>query len=139
MENIIGERIKRRRKELHLTQVQIKELCGVYNGNLSDIEKGNKLPSAGTLVALSKALQVSIDWILTGEEYHNRNITFEKLPPADAELLELFRQLDPDDRGELMDFARLKIARRARGGAGSSSSGDPDLLKDATGGGVVSA
>ena len=67
--NMIGHRIKERRKELKLTQVQIKELCGISNGNLSDFENGNKTPSANSLVALSKALQVSTDWILTGENH----------------------------------------------------------------------
>lgn len=34
----IGERIKRRRLELNLTQTQIKDAVGTSSGNLSEIE-----------------------------------------------------------------------------------------------------
>lgn len=40
----IGKRIKKRRKELHLTQTEIKEKTGISSGNMSDIERGNRLP-----------------------------------------------------------------------------------------------
>ena len=42
----IGKRIRERRKELHLTQLDIKEKTGISSGNMSDIERGNRLPAA---------------------------------------------------------------------------------------------
>lgn len=45
----IGKRIKKRRKELHLTQTEIKEKTGISSGNMSDIERGNRIPAATTL------------------------------------------------------------------------------------------
>lgn len=41
----IGKRIRERRKELHLTQLDIKEKTGISSGNMSDIERGNRLPA----------------------------------------------------------------------------------------------
>ena len=38
----IGTRIKERRKELKLTQLEIKERAGISSGNMSDIERGNR-------------------------------------------------------------------------------------------------
>jgi len=36
----IGERIRNRRKELHLTQTDIRAACGISSGALSEIENG---------------------------------------------------------------------------------------------------
>ena len=63
----IGTRIKTRRKELGLTQLDIKAAAGISSGNLSDIENGNRLPAATTLIQLSAVLSCSADWILTGK------------------------------------------------------------------------
>ena len=63
---IIGLRIKNRRKELHLTQTDIKAAVGISSGNMSEIENGNRLPAAVTLIQLADILKCSIDWILTG-------------------------------------------------------------------------
>ena len=49
----VGNRIKKRRKALHLTQMEIKEKTGISSGNMSEIEQGNRLPAAATLVLLS--------------------------------------------------------------------------------------
>lgn len=62
-----GARIKQRRKELRLTQVQIKEATGISSGNMSEIENGCKLPSTPALLELSSTLDCSIDLILKGE------------------------------------------------------------------------
>lgn len=122
MDNVIGCRIKERRKELKLTQVQIKEICGISNGNLSDFENGNKTPSANALIALSKALHVSIDWILTGENHHG-DITNEILSEHENDLLRLFKCLDPDDQEEIIELMELKIKRKD-GRRKSSNLGD---------------
>ena len=37
MNNMIGQRIKERRKELNITQAQIKNSTGISTGNLSEI------------------------------------------------------------------------------------------------------
>ena len=54
MENMIGQRIKERRKELKITQTQIQQETSISSGNLSCIENGKYLPSAVALLELSK-------------------------------------------------------------------------------------
>lgn len=139
MDAMIGKRIRQKRKELHLTQVQIRELCGISNGNLSDLENGNRLPSAGALVALSRALGVSTDWILTGEDHHDNIASRIYLNPEEDALIRSFRQLDHDDQDEVLEIVQIKLRKKTRGGAGSSNSGDADSLKNGDGAGVVSA
>lgn len=126
MDNVIGCRIKERRKELKLTQVQIKEICGISNGNLSDFENGNKTPSANALIALSKALHVSIDWILTGEN-HYEDITNEIFSSHENDLLQLFRCLDPDDQEEIIEMMELKIKRKDSRRKSSNSGDKTDI------------
>lgn len=113
MDNMISHRIKARRKELKLTQVQIKELCGISNGNLSDFENGKKIPSANALIALSKALQVSTDWILKGED-HCCDIPNVILSSSEQECLKLFNELELEDQEEIIEMMNLKIKRKVR-------------------------
>lgn len=110
----IGIRIKQRRNELGLKQLQIKELTGISSGNLSDIENGKKLPSTPALLALSETLDCSIDWMLKGESPENENIILSS--ERENELLNGFRQLDQDDQDELMGLLALKLRKVKRDG-----------------------
>ncbi len=67
----IGERIKERRLELHLTREQFSELINVTPKFLSDIETGEKGFSIETLERLVKNLGLSADYILFGEKENN--------------------------------------------------------------------
>lgn len=130
MSDTIGSRIKNRRKELRLTQVQMRELTGISNGNLSDIENGNRLPSAGALISLSEALRVSADWILTGK-YPDADIQAVQIPsfsPTEESFLNCFRQLDPEDQDEILELMNMKIRRKNRRAKSSRSQGDSDIV-----------
>lgn len=74
MDTSIGERIRQLRKSKHITQTQIYEQTGISSGNLSGIESGKSLPSASAVIELSKILQCSTDYILTGSEHSNSSI-----------------------------------------------------------------
>jgi transcriptional regulator with XRE-family HTH domain len=60
----MGARIKARRKELHLTQGQLAELCGLSASFLGHIERGTRNASIETLEGLCKALNVSADYLI---------------------------------------------------------------------------
>ncbi|MGN1145693.1 MAG: helix-turn-helix domain-containing protein [Acetatifactor sp.] len=111
MENLsIGTRIKQRRKELGLTQVQIKQETGISSGNMSEIENGNKLPSAPALISLSTILDCSIDWMLKGEAPKRESPFLSD--EREMQLLEGFRQLSEDDKDELFEIMKLKLRKR---------------------------
>ena len=110
----IGKRIKERRKELHLTQLDIKEKTGISSGNMSDIERGNRLPAANTLLQLSEVLQCSIDYLLRGKSSISENSTtppFTDLSPQEQDMLKLFRNISKDDQEELLMLAKMKYLR----------------------------
>lgn len=108
MENTsIGARIKQRRKELGLTQVQIKEATGISSGNMSEIENGSKLPSTPALIALSSTLNCSIDWILKGETPDKQ--TFDMKDSRESLLLENFRKISEEDQVEIIEILQIKL------------------------------
>ena len=108
MDNSIGERIKKRRKELNITQTQIQEKIGISSGNMSGIESGKSLPSATALIGLSSILCCSIDWILTGQSPKSEEC---KISNIEESLLTGFRELPEADQLELVEILNMKLRR----------------------------
>jgi repressor LexA len=67
----VGQRIRRRRKELGLSQVQLASAAGVNQGFLSEIERGKGNPSRRTIDALSIALNLPQAVLLGGGREHD--------------------------------------------------------------------
>ncbi len=63
----IGKRIHDIRAALGLKQEQVALRLGCSRSNLSQVENGLILPGFTILSALRKELNVSVDWLLTGE------------------------------------------------------------------------
>jgi len=64
----IGSRVRTLRDALKLTQDELARETGVTAQNISRIEGALNVPSLDLLVKLSRALGVSADFLLTGEE-----------------------------------------------------------------------
>lgn len=115
MDNMIGQRIKERRKELRITQMQIQEQTSVTSGNLSCIENGKYLPSAVALMELSRVLDCSIDWILTGKSKITKNdVSLDILDLRDKQLLNHFHNMSDTDQEDFMLIAEMKANKRKR-------------------------
>ena len=63
----IGKRISYKRKALGFTQEQLAEKMDVSIQMISNLERGNKAIKIENLIKLSNILQVSTDYILTGQ------------------------------------------------------------------------
>ncbi|MDD6483912.1 MAG: helix-turn-helix transcriptional regulator [Clostridiales bacterium] len=70
----MGIRIKAIRNEKGLTREQLAEKADISTQFLADIEAGNKGMSAATLYKLSKALCISGDYLLFGNENNECDI-----------------------------------------------------------------
>lgn len=117
MENMIGQRIKTRRKELNITQTQIQEKTGISSGNLSGIENGRYLPSTVALIGLSEMLDCSIDWILTGKSSLSTSAFLfdnKDLSDTDLKLIDYFHNISLDDQEEILMLAELKYNKSKR-------------------------
>lgn len=108
MDVSIGERIRKRRNELHITQTQVHKETGISSGNLSGIESGRSLPSASALIGLSRILDCTTDWILTGISPISEN---KPLSNIEEELLNGFRELPEDDKDELLCIMQMKLRK----------------------------
>lgn len=130
MDNMIGQRIKERRKELRITQTQIQEQTSVTSGNLSCIENGKYLPSAVSLIELSRVLDCSIDWILTGESKITKNLDI--LDSKDKQLLNHFHNMSDTDQEDFMLIAEMKANKGKRQSSAKSSLTKNDNMSSET-------
>ena len=65
----IGEILRKHRKKLQLTQIQLAEEAGTTQGHISDIENGNVPRMSGDIIVrLARALQTTPNVLLGVEE-----------------------------------------------------------------------
>ena len=67
---LIGKRIARRRKELHLTQAVTEERAEIAQKYLSNIENAYSIPSIEVIMRLAIALDTTPDEFLVGAVKH---------------------------------------------------------------------
>lgn len=108
----IGERIKMRRLELHLTQTDIFDQCGITSGALSKIENGKTAPSIIVFHKLSTVLQCDMNWLATGE---SANVQISTICKKEESLLNSFRKLSEDEQEEFLEFMDIRLRRSGRG------------------------
>lgn len=67
-----GTRITNLRKNLKLTQQELADKLGISRAALSHYEKDRRDPDSDTLIKLSEFFDVSIDYLLKGEDYRSK-------------------------------------------------------------------
>lgn len=100
----MGERIKTRRKELHLKQSELAEMINISNNHMSSIENGRQKPSLDTFIHLCKYLDITPDYLLLGS-MHGYNIPFD--------ILDKLRLCSQSDIELARDFIELLVKRNA--------------------------
>ena len=60
----LGEKLKEERNKKGVTEAEVARALGVTQGAISRFENGTKNPSTGTLVALAKYYNVSLDYLV---------------------------------------------------------------------------
>lgn len=69
----LGQRIKEKRIQNHLTQEQLGEMCNLSTAHIGHIERGTRIPSVDVLFQIAQALNVSIDYLIF-DSVSNNNI-----------------------------------------------------------------
>ncbi|HBR3463180.1 LexA family transcriptional regulator [Klebsiella pneumoniae] len=72
---LMGERIRARRKELKIRQAALGKMVGVSNVAISQWERSETEPNGENLLALARALQCSPDFLLKGD-LSNTNVAY---------------------------------------------------------------
>lgn len=70
----VGERIKKRRTELGWTQDQLAQKAGISKSFLSDLENGKRSVSADNLLDIARVLNLSLDYLMKGEESETKPV-----------------------------------------------------------------
>ena len=69
----LGERIRKARKSLGLTQERLAELCELSTAHIGHIERGTRALSIESLITISSVLNVSTDYLLLDILPHSDN------------------------------------------------------------------
>lgn len=75
----MGKRVRKQRQLIGLTQQELAERIGVSTSFVGHVERGTRKASLETLVALSNALGVGVDYLLAGSLQSSPT---RKTPPA---------------------------------------------------------
>lgn len=60
----LGARIRKIRKQNHMTQEDLAEACDLSIAHIGHIERGTRAASIETLITISKVLNISTDYLL---------------------------------------------------------------------------
>lgn len=104
----LGERIKKLRKDLNLTQQKFADRIGTTQNVIANYESGRREPSAAAFNNICKTFGISEEWLRTG-----KGEMF--IPSPEEDINELIRQhrLDDLDRQILLEFIKLTDDERA--------------------------
>lgn len=128
----VGERIKKLRKKLGLTQAAFAARIGSVQNTVTGYESGRKNPSAPVISLICREFGVREEWLKTGDGgddamfNQSPESVFDKfaqelhLEPRDRILIEKFLALPEAGRQAVMDYA-LSVAEAVQGGTAAQS------------------
>ena len=67
----IGQRLRKRRQELHLTREKMAELADIGTGYYGQLEVGTSQMSIDTLIKISQAMHLPMEYIIFGSGYES--------------------------------------------------------------------
>lgn len=136
-----GERLKLSISSSNLTLNDLADRIGVTKNSVNNYVSG-RIPGASVLYKLSKVIETSMEWLLTGEEPKQHDLTDEKsnvenilgkLSDEEIHFIELLRQVDEKEKNKIEGMLDLKIAEAQTAKKGLSSTyqnGDEDAATE---------
>ena len=106
------ERIKKLKSLRKITNDKLSEMTGIPLGTLAKLLAGiSDSPKLSNIVAISRALDCSLDWLITGVPENTNNYTLE---PAEITLVESYRALDDYGRDLVLTVTEKERSRALR-------------------------
>lgn len=157
----IGERIKFTLNSKRLKQIDVCKKANISKNAISNYISGNRVPDTASLFKLSKFLDVSMEWLLTGKssspslplehavnppnndyaicEHINSNNCDENSPTDNVivlskdehDLINKYREISMNDREEVSAILNMKYARIGLKKGRSSTSANVEDGEDA--------
>lgn len=108
---LIGNRIKKERNNIGLTQEELAQKLGLNNkSSISQYENGDAIPSDDIKFEMSKIFNVSIDYLLGKSDIRNPEIT-----DIDTDKIKIglsskdYTHITDNQRKQIEDFARFVL------------------------------
>ncbi|HDH51262.1 MAG TPA: XRE family transcriptional regulator [Nitrospirae bacterium] len=111
---MIGQRIRKWRKQKGLKLIELARTIGISHGSLSDIETEKTDPSADTLFKFVGNTDINLAWLFTGKgpmESSQMLISEEGYTPVDdtiGKIILLLKDMDKNDRREILKHVEEK-------------------------------
>jgi len=109
--NMVGDRIRQRRLDLGWTQDKLAAEAGISKGFLSDLETDKRNVSAGYLLKISRALGVSLDFLMKGGD--EKPTSREVQVPASLSVFAGQQNLTFTQTVTLLDMVKQIVAHRS--------------------------
>jgi transcriptional regulator with XRE-family HTH domain len=103
----LGERLKKQREYLGMSQQHVAECTGIPRSAVSDIERGQRKVDAVELTKFARLYQCPVSWLLDEDEQASVDTH------ALAFFARKFSHLSDQDREQLAAYADFLAARRA--------------------------
>ena len=100
----LSVRLKQQRMQTGLSQKEFAEKINLAYAQYNRYERGDNVPNAETLSKLADALNISVDYLLEGEEKDAATANFE-----DKDLLKLFQEVEGLDK-EDKDYIKKVVS-----------------------------
>lgn len=124
---MIGKRLNQIRKEKGMSQQALAALLGTSSGYISEIEQGKKMPGSDFLISLKRALEIDLNWFLTGDEIRVGSIDTDLL----EDVVEVVDQYLEQKRLALTPAKKAIIYGHLYSAFQKSKSIDPAEVEDA--------
>jgi transcriptional regulator with XRE-family HTH domain len=89
-------RITAAREKAGYNQTELAKIVGIGKSAMSEYENGKNTPGTKTVAKLAKALDVSIEWLMTGNEY-DKVYGYKELSDKQLRLIDLIKNMSDED------------------------------------------
>ena len=110
--NILANRLRTRRVELGLTQESLAERAQINQSTVSLLERGDQAPTLNSLIQITQALDISMDWLLGVTDELKFTDRETDLDPVEKEALGIIRSVDHQYRARLLQIMKLVVEFR---------------------------
>lgn len=110
---MVGDRIRKRRERLGMTQAQLEEITGIGHRMISNYEKGSSKPNDEIINTLMAALKCDANYLFGFSDTVESDIISDKKSPLsvftenEQQIIDLFRLLTETQQGELIGRAKV--------------------------------
>jgi transcriptional regulator with XRE-family HTH domain len=116
-----GSRVRKRRKELGLTQAALAKESGIAPGTIGDIEQGTQKGSK-YIDLLATALQTSTAFLRDGTKEPQQQILAATLSVREAQLIQRFRDMSDSNKDRVESYASgIPVRKKGRKAAVSQT------------------